>query len=494
MVELGTLIFILLILTGFGLLHLLAQKMRIPRSWLWLVWTAKIGYTFLYVYIFTTFYGEGDRIQGDARHFMQDSEVLHTITVSDPGTYIQLIAGFKGDDPELLNGPLAATNIWDYGDNGDWINDNRLMIRLNSLLHFISAGNVYVHILFFSMLAFLGILLLFKAFEEHVQQKRFFFFALGLVPSIAFFGSGLTKETILIFSIGLLFWTTMKLLKGSFRIPLLAGFLLATALCLFNKPYTGLVAIPFVLMLFVSRAASWKGAVLFVTALGVVLLGVLLSYLPDKINLVEKISYKQKDVMNLARGGVFFVNDTAFCAVDYVHFEHFDTVGNNQIRVNTATPGEYKLFGQKTFHPLVIPPSEKTYSIYLVSQPSTSYFETTAIGYQGINLLKTIPECLLNTLIRPFPNDPGSILKYVTLLQNWSLLVLGIFAFVRHKCCTPLERTWVVYLLMASLILLLVIGWTTPVFGAIVRYKVPVDLFMLISFFILYSPTKIKST
>lgn len=31
------------------------------------------------------------------------------------------------------------------------------------------------------------------------------------------------------------------------------------------------------------------------------------------------------------------------------------------------------------------------------------------------------------------------------------------------------------------------IGWTTPIFGAAVRYKVPVDILMVITSFILFS-------
>jgi hypothetical protein len=37
-------------------------------------------------------------------------------------------------------------------------------------------------------------------------------------------------------------------------------------------------------------------------------------------------------------------------------------------------------------------------------------------------------------------------------------------------------------------ILSLVIGWTTPVFGAIVRYKMPVDLFILLLSFLILKP------
>ncbi|MBI3133751.1 MAG: hypothetical protein HYZ14_03660 [Bacteroidetes bacterium] len=486
----GNIIFIACILAGFFLVRVLSRKMQIPQSWLALVWTAKLVCSLIYVYIFTTYYGEGYRIQGDALHFMEDSRVLADLAASDPQKYVSVLLGFQADDPGLLNGPLAQTNIWDYGDNGDWINDNRLIIRLNSLVHFISFGNVYVHVTLFSMLSLLGLVLLYKAFANFVTARKLFFFAICLLPSIAFFGSGLTKETILIFSLGLLFWSVVKLVHEKFSLPVLISFLIAAMLCFFNKPYTGLVIVPLTLMLFAGSYFNWKKNLLWVGSLLILGSAIFLSYMPDKFNLVEKISYKQKDMTNLARGGVFFVTDSSFCAMDFSYFENFDTVGNNKIVVTAETPGEYKLFGEKIFHPFKIKPAATPYEIYLVAEPSSSYFETTAINYQGINLVKTIPECLLNTLVRPFPNDPGSILKFVTIFQNWALLIFTGLVFFRKKVLSAFERYWLFILLTASFILLLVIGWTTPVFGAIVRYKVPVDIFLLISLFILYKPLK----
>jgi len=486
----GNLIFIVLILAGFFLLHLLSRKTQIPRNWLWLVWTAKLGYTLVYVYIFTTFYGEGDRIQGDALHFMEDGKVLRELASNDPATYLQIMAGFHGDHPDVLNGPLSSTHIWDYGDNGDWINDNRLIIRINSLIHFISFGNIYTHVLCFSMIAFAGLIFLYKAFEEFVMAKRLFFFAICLLPSLGFFGSGLTKETILIFSLGLLFWSAMKLLREKLKPSTFLLFCVAIALCFFNKPYAGLVIVPLLAVLFIGKSLHLKRWFLVVNSIFIVILAITLAYLPDKVNLVEKISYKQKDVMNLARGGVFFVTDSSFCDFDYRYFGNFDTLGNNKIKVKQETPGEYKLFGEKIFHPFTITPSDTLYEIYMIGKPSASYIEPTPINYQGINLVKTIPESLLNTLIRPFPTDPGSPLKYITIFQNWSILLFAAWVFFNRKKLSDFEYYWLYVLLTATLILLLVIGWTTPVFGAIVRYKIPVDICILISLFMFYNPTK----
>lgn len=394
-----------------------------------------------------------------------------------------------GDDPSILQGPLANTNIWDYGDNGDWINDNRLIIRVNSVIHFFSLGNVYVHVLIFSFIGFLGSLLLYLAFIGQTESFKLFAIAIFLLPSVGLFGSGLTKESILIFSIGLLFWSVQGLLKR-YTMRHFVFFLIAVLLCLFNKPYTGLVIIPIIVLLFIGKQLQWKKHLLVLATFGLIISSITLCYLPDKFNLIEKVSYKQKDISNLARGGIFFVTDSSFCAIDFKYFENFDTVANNKIQVNQKTSGEYKLFGDKTFHPFTILPDTTRYDIYLVSEPSRSYFETTPINYQGKNLIKTIPESLVNTLIRPFPNDPGSALKYVTFGQNWLFILFAIWVVFHRKKLNLPEQFWIYILLISSFILLLVIGWTTPVFGAVVRYKIPVDLFLTIALFILFKPKR----
>ena len=45
--------------------------------------------------------------------------------------------------------------------------------------------------LIFSMFAYIGLILIFLAFEKYIARKKFFFFVLIFLPSIGFWGSGL---------------------------------------------------------------------------------------------------------------------------------------------------------------------------------------------------------------------------------------------------------------------------------------------------------------
>lgn len=481
---------IVVFLFGLACLFLISKKAGISFAHLGLGWFIKLAYSICYVYIFTTYYGEGDRIQGDSLNFLEDGRVVNEFAQGDPAGYLKLLIGVDGSEAELLNGPLANTKIWDAGENGDFMNDNRLIIRINSIIHFFSGGSVYVHTLLFSLIGCFGLIFIYITFRDFIAKKKLFLAALFITPSIGFWGSGLTKESIMLFSIGLFLWALVKITTQKFHWATLLFLFVGAFLCLINKPYAGLVLISISTVIVFGKFLHWKKFVLLIYSGLIILTAVGLSYAPEKINLVEKISYKQKDVTNLAKGGVFFVTDSSFCAFDHSYLSHFDTLPDKKIKVKETTTGESKLFGQNEFVPFTIYPSDSIYDVYLIIAPSTSYFETTPIAYRGLNLLLTIPECLFNTMLRPFPTDSGSPMKYLIFLQNLAFVAFGVFVFFRRKKLSDYERYLIYTFVVSSLIILLVVGWTTPVFGAIVRYKVPVDLFLLISLFILFNPAK----
>lgn len=459
-------------------------KNSVPRRLVMSGWLIKLVASLAYIYIFTTYYGEGSQIHGDSLKFMHDGRVLREVARENPVEYLKIISGITGSDPKLSNTLLASTNIWDYGNNGDWINDNRLIIRIDSVIYFFSFDNLYVHALIFSFLAYIGLILFFLAFEKYIARKQLFFLAITVLPSVLFWGSGITKETLMLLSMGLLFFGVERLTTQPLSFKNFAALIAGLFLILINKPYVGLVIVPLLTVIPLGSYFQFRKSILWIFSGLIVMVSVLLSYVPEKLNLVDKISTKQKDLVNLAKGGVFFVTDSSFCAFDFRHFENFDTtIGNNRILVNEATSGYYKLFGNDQFYSFTIEPSDKTYETYLVAAPSISYFESVKINNRGINLITSIPEAFFNTLIRPFPTDPGSGLKYFSFIQNMGLLAWFVFVFFNRRKLKPEEQYRFYILVISSLIILLVIAWTTPVFGAITRYKVPADLLLLTASF-----------
>ena len=109
-----------------------------------------------------------------------------------------------------------------------------------------------------------------------------------------------------------------------------------------------------------------------------------------------------------------------------------------------------------------------------------SYIHTTLINNSFNQLIKNIPEALTNGYARPFPNDPGSAMKYPAMLEVWGLSLFLIYAFWKRRKLDKETMGIVVSLLIFSVCLLLVIGWITPVIGAIFRYRFPALLALVL--------------
>ena len=120
--------------------------------------------------------------------------------------------------------------------------------------------------------------------------------------------------------------------------------------------------------------------------------------------------------------------------------------------------------------------------------PSTSYFETEPINYSVLQLIKSIPSAFISVHLRPFPWDSGDRLKWFAFIQNLLLITLISLSIYYKRQLYNKDKWMLLILIFSSLFITLLIGWTTPIFGAIVRYKVPVDLFIIIISFILLKP------
>ncbi|MGB1104738.1 MAG: hypothetical protein ACPG21_14100 [Crocinitomicaceae bacterium] len=446
---------------------------------LMITWGIKLLFSFTFIWVFQYYYGNGV-LYGDAYNFFNDAYLLNQYAYVDPAGYLELLFGLNPEQSIETLPYVSETQIWSYVDNGDLYNDNRLIIRLNSLIHFISFGNVYVHTLVMSFLSFLGILMIYRTYETYFPYKRFAFFVLLLFPSITFWGSGITKEALLFFGMGLFFYGGQQCINRfgwKHLVSLIAGVLVL----LLNKPHVSLFLLVFAPLLPISRIFPLSKSLRTAAYFMLPLLFLAFTYTPSSINMLEKISYKQKDMINMGKGGIFFVTDSSFCAFDYAEKSHFDidTV-TNKIEIHHTTHGEYKLFGESKFNRFKMTPSQNEYDIYLIQPPSYSYINTTPIDYNRWNLLRAAPNALTNTLFRPYPNDPGSPMKFAAFGSNLLLLIFIVYSIAQRKNLSPEEKTIRLYLTLTALCILLLIGWTIPILGAIVRYKVGAELLLLL--------------
>jgi hypothetical protein len=129
-------------------------------------------------------------------------------------------------------------------------------------------------------------------------------------------------------------------------------------------------------------------------------------------------------------------------------------------------------------------------SIKLVS--ANSHVKTKLILSSTKQLIKNIPESLTNSVIRPWPTDPGSKLKIISFLESILLFGFLIYAIWNRRKLNENEKLIVFGLITFACLLFLLIGWTTPVLGAVARYRFPAQLALFIVGFILLQSSKFK--
>jgi hypothetical protein len=107
------------------------------------------------------------------------------------------------------------------------------------------------------------------------------------------------------------------------------------------------------------------------------------------------------------------------------------------------------------------------------------------------SLIKNSPNALFNSIFRPLL-PVGSVMIYIAAVENWFILLFIICCFGFSKSLSTVKWNPVLMSLLFTLIMYLLIGWTTPVVGAIVRYRVPALPFLLIAFIYLLDMEKVK--
>jgi hypothetical protein len=109
------------------------------------------------------------------------------------------------------------------------------------------------------------------------------------------------------------------------------------------------------------------------------------------------------------------------------------------------------------------------------------------------SLIKTIPIALFNLFLKPLPWDSLNPLFLLASMENLFLIALIIIATVYRKTSLSSEQKELLWLLsLYSLIIYTLIGLTTPVVGAFVRYKAPILPLILTACFIVLDFEKIK--
>ena len=423
----------------------------------------------------------------DGPIFLDESRQLSAVLFESPGDFLKLLTGV-GENEELIYTHLRETIHW-TAQPGNVFNDSKNLVRFNAVLDLLSFGNIYVNLLFISLISMIGLQGIYKAITSLTKGgEGWLFVLLFLFPSAVLWSANILKEPYMLLGFGLFLagWLVPYSRKRKVVLLFIASFFLLAI-----KPYI-------LLCLLCAMGAyylyKWIPRYKLVISSSILLaLGILLFSLStlSSRNLTTMLSTKQFNFINLTEGGIWIKTDTNMIVVPKTEEHKFTFRKEHQNRygwLHQETEGEIRKVGEAPQKITLYPDTTKLYIFHLLD-PSGSLIEITPIKNSHTQLIKNIPEALFNTLLRPLPNDPPKKMeKWLFILENWLVWGIVLFGIWKRKHIPTKQQGLILALVVFSILLALMIGWVTPVLGAIVRYKLPITFaFILMGWLLLYS-------
>lgn len=318
----------------------------------------------------------------------------------------------------------------------------------------------------------------------------YLFLLLLLFPSVLFWTSGILKEPILFLGLGLLARSILgndnsrkRIILGGIGILLIIGF----------KPYIIVALLPALIFYGIYRIMPKYKIIAAISILFIAVSSSILFFPKMRDRVTHVLSMKQYDFKNVAKGGLHALNmsDSSFYYFETEQFE-FLMIEEDSVRIKKELDAVILRQGSLDFPQKVhLKPSNDKWPIYFINKKSDGYIELTMIKGSFSQLIKNIPEALINSLFRPFFNDPGGRLKYPALFETLLLFLFLLYAALKRRKISGNDKALILSIVLFVLTLSLIIGWVTPVLGAIVRYRFPAYLGILIIAIFIINPSKV---
>ena len=273
---------------------------KLPKFFFMGIFLMKVAAGIFYTYSFRG---------GDTTMYYNDANaIIYPELWRHPLKYLYLTFGPNGGTiPAFIQQQVKAMGYW--GDSSAY-----MVVRFNAAVRLFSFGNFYVHAVFMAFVSMVGLMWLHKAFIKFTgSQNIFSVAAVFLIPSVLFWGSGVHKEGLLLFALGLFFYGAV-LLSSGFNTRRLAGFLIGAMLVFIIRDFIFLLLFPGLIAFFIARSGKTVGFSFLVAYLILLLVG---SFFPvfKGDTLLEIIAFKQNQFLAINAGNT---------QIDVKHFEpHF---------------------------------------------------------------------------------------------------------------------------------------------------------------------------
>ena len=399
---------------------------RIPASWTKILFILKVAAGCLLGLIYTYYYT--DRMTADTFKFFDDSRVLFHALFNSPKEFLEIFFDINSNTQECFN-ICSQMNAWNNQDV--LFNDNKTLVRLNVLFQFFSLGNYYVHVVFLNFFSFTGLVALFKLFQQYsIDKSRILFLFMMFLPSILFWGSGMLKDGLLLFALGLLLYSFNNLVNQKYSAYSGVAFVMCLILLMFTKLYVLFIIIPALVAWYWSRKNSGKKVI-------AKFVGCYLIYLLIGFN-VDKVSEK-------------------YDVVDLIYYK------------------------------------QQNFEVLAGITQAKSKIEIPQIDATVWSLIANAPAAVFRVLVRPTLWDSGSLFVLLSAVENIFLIGLALICLLFSSRKNIASIQLYCFSIFFVICMDALIGLITPILGAMVRYKVPSLLFYIFIFISLVDSAKLKT-
>lgn len=442
--------------------------------------------------IYTFYYT--DRPTADIYKYFDDSKVMFDALLSKPPDYFKMLVGIANDHPRF-DLYYSKMNHWYREFDSNLYNDSHTIIRVNALFRLFSFGYFNVHTVFINFFSITGLVALYKVFLPYFQDKsKGLIFSIFFIPSVLFWGSGVLKEGLIFFSLGLLVYFSEQLMNRRYYILSISGILFSVFLLIQTKFYILICILP-ALTAFVWAKKNHKRIVIkyLITLSVFALTGLNIQRIFPGYDAMEILTAKQTDFINLANGGVVLENDSIYIKIENNNRNALIPVNKETYKLKPGSSYAYwKKEDMKNELRNMNPADTSSFKLLWNMQEVNSKIEINKLEPTFISFIRHAPKAFFNTMFRPFITESGSLLIFFSAMENLFFLLVTVFAFLYRKKAENIDLNLVLFCLCFAVLLYILIGITTPVLGAIARYKVPALPFLLIALLEITDTEKLK--
>ncbi len=384
--------------------------------WIFLI-KVVAGFSLLLVY---TYYYT-DRSTSDIYKYFDHAKVMYNALYTNPIDYFKMLFGVMNDNAYFTENYYQYMPQWFRSFDSNIFSDSHAIIRFNAFIMLFSFGNISVHVVVMAFLSFIGSTAIYKFYTRHSKKSKLgLFFSVYLVPSALFWGSGLMKEGLLFFALGILIYEVDKI-PNKLNIFRIFWILFAVLLLMHTKIFILLMIIPLLIA-------------------------------HKNINSVSK----QKISL------LYLLIVTLFITIGYFSFKQ---MGNLDA---------FKMIAQKQNDFIALAQLENAGSIinYHKLEPNV------------ISMITNLPGSILNTFVRPIPFLDNSPVYLPNIFENLLVFICIMLCLIFPNKLNKNEKSIINFSVWFVFGVLILTGLTTPILGAIVRYK-SIALPFLFSIFVI---------